>query len=80
MHNIDKDAVEECLADFSRWMWRQDLKVNEDDIEDFFRERGITRHELVAAANHYGVVITSATFVEDSKPPIFLQLLKWVWR
>ena len=80
MPNLDKDAVESCMDEFAVWMWQHDLKVTEDEIEDFFRERGTTRHEAVAAANQYGVVIAQATFVEDSKPPVFLQLLRWVWR
>ena len=80
MPNIDKDGVEACMDEFAVWMWQHDLKVTEDEIEDFFRIRGTTRHEAVAAANQYGVVIASATFEEPSKPPIFLQLLKWVWK
>jgi len=76
---LDKEITEELFYDFSVWMWKCDLNVTRDDIEDFFRENGITRHEAVTSANHHGIVISVVTF-ENDRSSGWARFWKWIWK
>ena len=80
---IEKEALENCMEDYARFLWGMNFAPTKEQVDKFFAEYGLTREYAMEASLHHGVFLAVAHIEEPSpvsERPLFVRFLKWIWK
>ena len=79
---IELDAAQECMNEFTTWLWDRGLEASTEEIDSFFAQRGTTRREIAELCVSKQIFIDLQLLDRYKEPepiPGWKKLLKWMW-
>jgi len=79
---IELDAAQECMNEFTTWIWNREFEASVEEVDAFLAERGTTRGELAEMCVGKQIFIDLQLLDRYKEPepiPSWKKILKWIW-